>query len=114
VTGVFKIVSAGRVRRHLLGGLMPGLNGVISVLFGPRQILQLDHVHPPLAGLDLRDEGLRAAEGARGFGVREAVLAGLPEAALCGFDSIGRRLKPQSRWVPGIACCVYSGTLYGQ
>jgi hypothetical protein len=46
--------------------------------------------------------------------VREAVLAGLPEAALCEFDSIGRRLKPQSRCVAGLACCVYSGTLYGQ
>jgi len=34
VTGVFKVVSAVRVRRHLSGELVHGLNGVISVLFG--------------------------------------------------------------------------------
>ena len=34
VTGVFKIVSAVRVRRHLSGELVHGLNGAISVLFG--------------------------------------------------------------------------------
>src|SRR5262249_25830610 len=26
----------------------------------------------------------------------------------------GRRLQPQSRSVPGIECCVYNATLYGQ
>jgi len=34
VTGVFKIVSTIRIRRHLPGELVHGLNGVISVLFG--------------------------------------------------------------------------------
>ena len=34
VTGVLKIVSAVRVRRHLPGEVVHGLNGVISVLFG--------------------------------------------------------------------------------
>jgi len=34
VTGVFKIVSTIRIRRHLSGELVHGLNGVISVLFG--------------------------------------------------------------------------------
>ncbi len=34
VTGVFKIVSAIRVRRHLAGELVHAVNGAISVLFG--------------------------------------------------------------------------------
>jgi uncharacterized membrane protein HdeD (DUF308 family) len=34
VTGVFKIVSTIRVRRHLPGEWLHGLNGVLSILFG--------------------------------------------------------------------------------
>src|SRR5712691_11294411 len=34
VTGVFKIVSTIRIRRHLPGELVHGLNAAISVLFG--------------------------------------------------------------------------------
>ena|SRR5215468_4828867 len=32
----------------------------------------------------------------------------------CPSVSTGRRLQPQSRLVPGIECCVYNATLYGQ
>jgi len=34
VTGVVKVVSAIRIRRHLPGELVHGLNGIISILFG--------------------------------------------------------------------------------